>query len=178
MLDWIKEYAAVLTLFVTIVGGGFGGGIALYQWGKQISIRRTEFAYQIIKQLRNNKEIAATHYLIEYGEFHYTEAFHNNHDLEQKIDELLSVLNYACYLLKSRAIGKRDFSIFRYEVVWILRNRDLQAYLWNLHHWSKSNQSPCSFQFLVDYGLREKLFPTDFISTECKSFISRQYLNF
>ena len=174
MLEWVKENVAFLTLAITIVGGGF----ALLQWKKQIDIKRTEFAYQIMEKLRNNKEIAQTCYMIEYGEFRYNDEFHNNHALEHKIDELLSVLNYVCYLLRNRAIGKRDFSIFKYETVWILKSKEIQAYLWNLYHWSQRNKTPCSFQFLIDWGLQNNLFPPNFTSKECQTFIRRKHLNF
>jgi len=177
-MQWLKEYADVIALFVTVIGGGLGGSFVLFQWRKQIRVRRTEFVYQIMQDLRKDDEITKTQYMIEYGEFVYKDHFDDNTDLETKIDRFLSVLNYICYLMKSRAIGKQDFGIFKYEITWVLKNKHVQAYLWNLHHWSKSNQSPCSFQFLIDYGLREKLFPANFSSTECSDFANRKHLDF
>ena len=174
MFEWIEAHQVMLTLLASLIGGGF----VLFQWRKQIGIRRSEFTYQILNELRRNKEITQTSYMIEYGNFDYTPAFHGDRELEQKIDELLSILNYTCYLLKSKSICKRDFSIFRYRVVWILKSQDIQAYLWNLYHWCKFNQTPCSFQYLIDMGIREKLFSNDFLLKQCNHFVDRKYLNF
>jgi len=132
-----------------------------------------------MKELRSCEEIAETSSRIEHGQFYYTmEKFYGNRDLERKVDEFLSVLNYACYLLSNKTIGKRDFSIFRYKIVWTLKNDDIQAYLWNLHHWAEFNKTPCSFQFLIDWGLHEKLFPADFLSKQCAHFQKSKLLDF
>jgi len=89
MLEWIKEDITFLTLAITIVGGGF----ALWQWRKQNKIRRTEFVYQVMNDLRHDQEIVEISHAVAYGEFLYNENFHDDHALEIKIDKLLGVLN-------------------------------------------------------------------------------------
>ena len=154
MLEWIKDYAPTLTLLATVIGGTVGGAIALYQWGKQIRIRRTEFVYQVMKDLRLDAEIIEISHRIAYGEFQYDESFKSNHELEIQIDKLLGVLNYHCYLLKSRAIAKQDFNVFKYQIIWTLSDKDVQAYI--------KNQAR-ALPYLVGWGLRNDLFPDDFL---------------
>ena len=174
-MAWLKEYADVLMLLATIIGGGF----ALLTWLKAERTRRTDLAYKMMKDARANSKIR---YLIEYDEFRYDKKFHGS-DIEPELDKLLALLDHMCYLLKSRSFWKKEFGIFRYEIIWMLSNEEVQAYLWNIYHFSKSIDAPCSFQSLIEWGLQNDLLPSDFTSKTCRAFTrqcseDRIYLNF
>jgi hypothetical protein len=120
--------------------------------------------------VRNNSKIR---YLIEYGQFRYDGNFHGS-DLESELDNFLALLDHICYLLKTHSLGKKEFVFFKDEISWILGNKEIQAYLWNLYQWNQQVQVPCSFLFLINYGLSNRLFVEDFESSECKYFIERK----
>ena len=143
MLEWIKENAAFLTLVVTIVGGGVGGTIALLQWGKQICIRRTEFVYQVMQDLRANPDMMEVTHKIAYGELRDDDLC-SNRSLEIKTDRLLGVLNYHCYLLKRGAITKKDFGIFESQIIWTLSDPIIQTYV---------KRQTSALRYLIDWGL-------------------------
>jgi len=169
MLDWFKEYAEVLVLLFTVIGGGFGGGVALFQLRKQVQTRRTDLMYQMIQDVRANSQVR---YLIEYGKFHYDGHFHGS-DFEPELDNFLALLDHICYLFKTRSLNQKEFNFFKDEIHWSLRNPEIQGYLWNLYHWNQQLQVPCALHFLIHYGLRSHMFVKDFESSECKYFIER-----
>ncbi|MCL2299310.1 MAG: hypothetical protein FWC27_04090 [Firmicutes bacterium] len=153
-LEWIKWHSEALTWFATIIGALLGGLAALYQWVKQRQIRRTEFVYQIMQDLRHKKDIVKIRYMIEYDRLSYP--FHEDNKLEPKVDMYLSILNYVCYLRNVHAISPKEFDIFRYTIVWTLKDKAIQEYLRFLYRWSKSHGVPCSFHYLVGYGTDKK----------------------
>ena len=141
-------------------------------------LKRAEIIKQIVDKLRYEKEMADITYMVEYDRFKYTREFHRDTHLEQRIDSLLALLDYACYLRFNKIIRKREFSILEYRIVRIVGRRDIQAYLWNLHHFARANNTICSFSHLVKLGLRNRLFPTEFESSTCESFKNKKFLNF
>ncbi|MCL2774083.1 MAG: hypothetical protein FWD71_12125 [Oscillospiraceae bacterium] len=175
MSNWIYDnLMTVITLAITISGGIF----ALFQWHQSTKIKRTEFILQIITKLRYDENFADTSYLIEYGEFKYTPEFHGDHTLERKIAALLAECNYICYIYKLKIISKAEFNIFKNEITWILKNFDIQCYIWNIYHFSMSNKAPCSFEYLIDFGITGKILSDDFCLAESKTFEGRKYMNF
>jgi hypothetical protein len=169
-MEWIKEYADVILLCFTVIGGGFGGGFALFQWRKQVQTRRTDLAYKMMLDVRTNSQIR---YLIEYGKFQYDGNFHGS-ALEPELDNFLSLLDHVCYLSSTQSLGEKEFNFFKDEINWVLGNREIQAYLWNLYHWHLQFQVPCSFLFLIKYGLSNRLFVENFESSKCNYFIERK----
>ena len=97
-------------------------------------------------------------------------------DFEHKIDELLSYLSYICYLKKERNISKKEFRILQYEINRTCTSPCIQAYLWNLYHFSQKQGSECSFQYLIDYGIKNKLIDKSFLKPDCKLY--EKTLNF
>ena len=185
--EWVKW---LTTLITTIVGGGFAAWKFFKEWRKQNSIRRANFVYEIMQDLRYKEEdIKEIRYKIEYGRIVYKwdDNFHGNSDVEPKIDKYLSLLNYICYLRKTLAINRKDFNVFRYSIVWTLtgNGKVVQAYLWNLYHFAKltngsyfakryfylKNRAPCSFQYLINWGLCHRLFVPNFKSPYCSYFV-------
>jgi len=151
------EIIALLTLIATALIGGLGGTFALLQWSKSNRIRRTEFVREIVERLEFDKELADISYILDYErEKWYNREYHGDKEKEQKFDSFFSYLTYICYLRKTKSLTAKEFTLFEYTIRRACSNRQAQAYLWNLHHWSKRNNTTSSFQYLIDY-LREKV---------------------
>jgi len=152
-----SDIIAIITLIITAVGGSIGGTFAILQWRKSNKIKQAEFINQIIEKLRFDKDIAKTMYMIDYAnKTWYDESFHGG-ELEVEVDALLSYVTYICYLYSTKSISKNEFCVLEYEVKRVCLNRQAQAYLWNLYHWSKRCNTLCSFQNLIEYLRSEVL---------------------
>lgn len=164
----------ILTL-ISIILAIFGGLFAYQQWKYSNKTKRANFIDQILNKLRFDREIVETINMIDYDFSWYNEKFHHNHnDVEYKVDKTLSYLSYICYLIKEKHISKRDFIILEYEINRTCISPDVQCYLWNLYHFSVSQKSKCSFQFLIEYGIQNKLIEEDeFMNPESKKYKKR-----
>ena len=150
---------------------------AALQWKDTNKIKRAEFVTQIIRTLRFEKSMVLTAYTIDYNKPWYQKYFHNfnhdidysqpwyneelqntNRDIEFEIDKYLSYLSYICYLRKNRYIRKNEFEFFEYKVKSACRSTDVQIYLWNLYHFSKKCGTVCSFENLIEFGMRRGIF--------------------
>lgn len=150
----IENKLSLVSLLFTLIAGVF----ACYQWHEMNRLRKSEFIDQILAKLRFDKEMANTMYVIDYKNGWYNDDFHNgNGDFEFRLDKLLSYLTYICYLYKERRIGKKEFLVLHYEINRVCSSKDVQSYLWNLYHFSKRQGTPCSFQYLIDYGIKNQL---------------------
>jgi hypothetical protein len=149
-----------LTL-TSLVFAAIGGGFVYCQWRKSIKIKRAEFINQILEKLRFDKALVTTMYIIDYNQDWYNTSFHNS-ELECSIDKLLCYIDYICYLKITKNISATEFKIFQYEIHRICISYSIKNYLWNLYHFSLKNNTNCSFQYLVEYGIDSKLFPKDF----------------
>jgi hypothetical protein len=154
LATWTNENTLSL---ITIVLAAIGGVFAYLQWARSIKIRRAEFMNQIIETLRFDKEISKAVYLIDYDPLWYDESFHRSDEKEYLIDKLFSCLSYICYLIESGSIKKAEVKVLDYELRRACESLSGQAYLWNLYWWSKSRQTNCSFQHLIDYGISNKI---------------------
>lgn len=173
--NWsISDILSLLSVILVIIGGLF----AYKQWEYSNKIKRAEFLDQIITNLRFDREIAETINMIDYSNGWYDEYFHNNRSgLEYKVDKVLSYLSYICYLVKEKHIRKIDFVILEYEINRICLSPAVKCYLWNLYHFSVSQKSKCSFQYLIDYGIQNGLInKIEFMNSRSKKYIKR--LNF
>jgi hypothetical protein len=170
----IDNILAMISILLAIIGGFF----AYRQWEASNKIKRAEFINQIIKELRFDKEMAKSMYVIEYNLYWYNSDFHSgNPEMEYSIDRLLSYLCYVCYTYKLKNISKNEFSIIRYRLNRTCSSPSVQGYLWNLFHFSKSQNAECSFQYLIDYGIDNKIIDKQmFYDEKCK--IYHKYLNF
>jgi hypothetical protein len=155
----IDNWLTLISLFFVVSGGFF----VYLQWRKNLKIRRAEFIAQILEKLRFDKKLIETMYMVDYNQNWYDDSFHNNNnELEKSIDTLFSYLDYVCYLENNANISKKEFKIFQYEINRVCVSKSTKQYLWNLYHFSKKNGTDCSVQFLVNYGIKNKLFPKDF----------------
>lgn len=153
----VENWLTIISLIFVAIGGIF----IFLQWKKSIKNRRAEFIYQILEKLRFDNNLTTTMYIIDYNQDWYNNQFHNS-DLEKSIDTLFSYLDYICYLKTTRNISKTEFNIFKYEIHRVCISNSSSKYLWNLFHFAKKNKTTCSFQYLIDYGIYNKLFPIDF----------------
>ena len=104
------------------------------------------------------KRQVTTTYLIDYEDDWYDGNFHDREDdFEYQMDKLMSYLSYICYLQKERKISAKEFCILKYEINRACSSHAVQCYLWNLYHFSRQQGTQCSFQYLIDYGLKQKL---------------------
>lgn len=173
--NWsVDNVLSMVSIILVIIGGIF----AYRQWKSANTTRRAELINQILEKLRFDKEFSDTLYLIDYKYGWYNENFHNHkHGLEYQVDKLMSYFSYICYLQKERKIRYKEFCILKYEINRACSSPDVQCYLWNLYHFSQRQRTPCSFQYLIDYGLKQKLIDREeFINS--KSIYYTKTLNF
>lgn len=172
--NWsVENILSAISIFLVIIGGGF----AYKQWTASNQIKRTELIKQIMERLRFDKEMAKTMYTVEYDDSWYNEDFHDGDgDFEHQVDELLSYLTYICYLKKERNISRKEFRILQYEINRTCTSPCVQAYLWNLYHFSRRQGSKCSFQYLIDYGIKNRLIDKSFLKVDCELY--EKTLNF
>ena len=170
----IDNILTLISIFLVIVGSGF----AYKQWSTSNKIKRTEFINQIIEKLRFDEDMVSTMYIVEYAYDWYDENFHANKDgLEYSIDKLLSYLSYICYIYKLRNITNKEFRILRYELNRVCSSPAVQSYLWNLYHFSKGQEIECTFQYLIDYGIKNKIINKENFNNHAFSGYPK-YLNF
>lgn len=173
--NWsVTDILSLLSLVLVVIGGIF----AYRQWEAANRIKRTEFINQIIEKLRFDKDMVKTMYTIDYDYTWYNENFHNEDSaLEFEIDKLLSYLSYICYTYKMKNISRKEFKILRYELNRTCSSPAVQSYLWNLYHFSKKQKTDCTFQYLIDYGIKNKIInKKPFQNSKCTDY--PQYLNF
>lgn len=174
MSEWFAEnWFSLTSIFALILGGIF----AIIQWNKNIKLKHAEFIIQIIEKLRFDKSMADAMYLIDYDGEWYSEDFHGSGEKEFTIDKLLSYFSYICYLEDVHHITKKEFSILEYELRRACDSSQIQGYLFNLYHFSRETNSTCSFQYLIDYGLREGIIKKD-VFTNKNSDEYPHYLSF
>jgi hypothetical protein len=154
----VDNYLSLISLVFVAIGGLF----VYQQWKKNLKIKRAEFIYQILEKLRIDKDIPAILYIIDYNQEWYDSSFHDNSELESSIDKTFSYLDYICYLKQTNNITKTEFKIFQYEIHRVCISSSSKKYLWNLYHFSKKNGTPCTFQYLIDYGVDSKILKKDF----------------
>jgi hypothetical protein len=168
----INDFLGIISTMFILIGGVF----ALFQWRVSTKLKRAEYLDQIIVKLRFDKEIADTMYIIDYNYSWYNESFHGNDKLEYAIDKLLSFLNYICYLYEMKNVSKKEFKILQYELNRACISSCVQSYLWNLFHFSKKNKTDSTFQYLINYGIKNKIIKKKFYEDKNSNYI--KYLNF
>jgi len=166
-----------LLYYITPIVTVFSVIIALLQYMKANKVKRAELINQIIEKLRFNEELQETFLMIDYNNKWYNESFHNKeNDIEKKVDRLLAYFSYLCYLRNLKFLSKKEFTLFEYQLNRICISPQVQNYLWNLYHFSKKNNAKTSFNYLIDYGLKNNLFYSDFNNKDTSHYT--KYLNF
>ncbi len=154
-----------IALILGIITGSVGFIISVIEFIKSNRIKRAQYLKDVLDKLRTDTFNTDIEYLLEYDveerKSWYNEKFHHS-DLEKKMDRFLSNINYFCYLRNQKIIGKREFKFLRYEIERVCLNEQVQAYLWNLYHYSLQYTSDCPFQQIIDYGIKNNLFRRGF----------------
>lgn len=170
----IDNYLTLASIMIMLAGGVF----ALVQWNSSQKFKRLKFLDEIINKLRFDPEMAHTLYTIDYDRHWYTNEFHNNRDLEYKIDKVLSYFDFICCLYNTKNIKNDEFNVIKYRVVRICISPSVQKYLWNLYHFSAKMGTPCSFANIVDYGIKNKIIKKEFRYNNKDLYGDCKYLNF
>ena len=173
-VSWsIDNFLSLILIIVMAIGSIF----ALFQWNSSIKIRRTEFLDEIINKLWFEEKMAKTMHVIDSNPNWYTEDFHRNYsDLGYQIDKLLSYFDFICYLYFIKNLKNNEFSVVRYEIDRTCASPSVQAYLWNLYHFSNKIEAGCSFMYIIDYGIKEKIIDKDFKNNNEDLF--KKYMRF
>ena len=158
--NWtIDNYLSLTLIIVMAIGSIF----ALFQWNSSIKIRRTEFLDEIINKLWFDANMAKTMHMIDNNSNWYTEDFNKNYsDSAYQIDKLLSYFDFICDLHFIKNLRANEFNVIRYEIDRVCASPSVQAYLWNLYHFSNKIEAGCSFMYIIDYGIKEKIINKDF----------------
>jgi hypothetical protein len=155
----VDNYLSLLLIIVMAIGSIF----ALIQWNSSIKIRRTEFLDEIINKLWFDEKMARTMHLIDNNPAWYTVDFHSSYsDTAYQIDKLLSYFDFICYLHFIKNLSANEFSVIRYEIDRTCSSPSVQAYLWNLYHFSNKIEAGCSFMYIIDYGIKENIIDKKF----------------
>lgn len=153
--------------------------LTLFQLFQTKKLKKAEIISDLLKSIRSNPQISRIEYLLEYGETWYDDSFHES-GLELYMDDFLAQFNYICFLLDKKYIGKKEFEMFEYELGRITNNYDCLCYLWNLYHWSLSQNKKCSFSYLISFikmqMSKEEIIRFESSKEEISGFT--KYLNF
>jgi hypothetical protein len=177
----IENWFTLISLIFVVLGGGF----ALYQYYKNACLKRAEYLESILKSLRQNARDAL--YLIECEEYQqifenyqewFTKDFFGGSKTEKKVDNLLDNLSYIIYLLQANILSQKEATVLNFELNRVCLSYQIQAYLWNIYHFSKTKRFPCTYLILIDYGIKNNLIQKDFEDKNCSRFIEKKYLPF
>lgn len=162
---------------IAIIGGLF----VFYQWQHNNRLKKADYINELTEKIRTDEMIKETIYMFDYDEDWYSKEFHLSGDLERKVDKTLSYFSYICYLKDRGIITKKELCFFQYQLERILKNQQVQDYLYNLYHFSNKNGVPMTFKYLFEYGEKEKLFSKEMYDKESykdESNYFHQYINF
>lgn len=166
----VSDIMAVLTFLTVIIGGVF----ALHKWNTNIKLKRADYIYSLLNDLRTNERNAF--YLFEYDAKWYNLQFHQGGDMEKKVDYTLSFFSYICYLKQQKILSKKEFDCFKYELERVLTNEQFRSYFYNIYHFSKHINQPISFLHLFTYAKDNGYFDDEFWNATSTRY--PHYLNF
>ncbi len=162
----------VVTCIVIIVSCG----VAVVQLRNTVRLKYSEYLEKLIEKFRTDKRITKAHYLIEYDIQWYDIDFHNGSKYEPQIDRMLTYLSYLLYLKKFRVIDLDGWRFFQYNLERTVGNRQIQAYLFNLYHFSNRFGTYFPYSLILEYGKKNRFITEDFDSPENAKY--PRYLNF
>ena len=158
--NWtIDNYLSLILILVMAISSIF----VLFQWNSSIKIRRTEFLDDVINKLWFDENMAKTMHLIHNTSNWYVEDFHRSYsELGYQIDKLLSYFDFICYLHFIKNLSDNELGVIKFEIDRTCSSPTVQAYLWNLYHFSNEIEAGCSFMYIIDYGIKEKIIGKEF----------------
>ena len=152
------EILNVLTIGLSVIGGI----VALFQWSDSNKLKRAEYVNNLFKEFNNNEDVKEVLYNIEYDIKWYNESFHNSGKLEQATDMALNYYSYICYLYESKLIKSKEFEFYKYQIERVIKNEEVQNYMYNVYHNSVYYNNEMSFLYLFKYGEKHKFFDKEF----------------
>lgn len=167
---FVNNIVPIITLIVGIIGGVSGGILALYQWNKNLKLKRADYLYELSTKLRTDEVLSDVVKYFDYDEPWYNDTFHEEHTIEKKIDTILSFFSYICYLKNRKMISNKEFRIFKYEIDRILKSNQTQDYLFNIYHFSKKNNEDIPFYYLFQYAENNKMIDKEFYNSNSKRY--------
>lgn len=169
----IAQIVAQIVSSVVVV---FSAIFAIIQWRKNIEFNNVKYIKELLDELSHDKENQKVLYMFDYGEHWYDSKFHEDYDVQSNVDDVLSIFNYACYLLDNDLIGRDQFKLIKYDVDRCVRNEDVQLYLYNLYHWSSRANTSFPFTHLLNYGKKTDVIENDFYDSNSNHYV--KILNF
>ena len=163
------EFLNVLTIILSVIGGI----VALIQWNDSNKLKRAEYVNNLFKEFNNNADIKQVLYNIDYDIPWYNDDFHNGGEIEQSTDEALNYYSYICYLYKTGLIKTKEFDFYKYQIERVLKNKEVQNYLYNIYHNSKYYNNEMSFSYLFKYGEKNNFFNEEFYNPMSTKYTAR-----
>lgn len=162
------EFLNVLTIILSVCGGI----AALFQWHDSNKLKRAEYVNNLYKEFNNNPDVKQVLYNIDYDVNWYNSDFHNSGKLEQSTDETLNYYSYICYLYENKLIKKSEFQFYKYQIERVLRNKEVQNYLYNVYHNSKYYKVDMSFSYLFRFGEKNNFFDKEFYNPMSDKYLA------
>ena len=163
----------IIIIITSIIAGGF----ALFQWRQSYRLKRAELVKEASNKIREDADITAVLYTIDYSEDWYNNDFLEDHQTERQFDKAFAYFNYICYLKKKSIFSNDEFRIFEYRIQRMAQNPSFALYLFNLYHFSKRQGRDISFYYLLNYMKKNKLLCDDFWDVSSKRFQDYHFLN-
>jgi len=162
--NWSTESTlTVVSLFLALIAGAW----TLLQWQSAKKLKRADLLDTIISKVRLDDQMFLAMIDISHGCLAFDDGgFYNKDDAKQKlsykVDKLLSYFNYTCYLHKTKHISNKELGILKYDLIQIYRSEAIQKYLRQMYRFSANEKIDCVYQYLIDYGIKNKHLPPDF----------------
>lgn len=172
-IDWSIFWTAVSAIGTVVALLAFG--VSFIQWSKAQKVKRIELLFLIMDKFIENDDVLHAMEMIDYEVPWYFLNFHDSSNLEQKsMDKLFTLMNNLAILANSELL-KNEIKPFEYHLLRLLKDEQVQHYLWNLYHFSKRQNIQSVYHALIEYGLKK-----NYINK--KKFDSKEsfekYLNF
>ena len=148
------------------------------QWRNNLLFERSRYMEKLIEKITSDEVIVEVLYMFEYDQEWYSEEFHENKELELKIDKTLSFLTYICYLRSQKIITDAEFGFFKYQIIRVLSDEQLEDYLYNLYHFTqKMPNAEITYKYLLEYAIKNKLFDEDFKNKDAYKYNKKYHHN-
>ena len=122
---------------------------ALYRKNRLTSVM---LVADTLKVFAADKDMQDMFFAIEYDKFKYTPEFHTSPE-ERKMDKMLSHLSAAALAWDNGLIRQEDIVLVQYDVIRILRNKEVQKYLHvHLGNWTQSQKLQHPYQAFIKLG--------------------------
>lgn len=153
--------------YIVLAAAALVGGIfSLFQWQKQLNLRKAEFLEKMMNSLLNDKDIVEVVYRVEYGPNWYkdeegNDIFHKT-DFEKKMDKTITRYSYYAYLYENKLIKEDEFNFVKYTIERLLNSKQTKEYFNDLIIFCQSQNVFFPHNSLLNYGKKVGIFAKDF----------------